>query len=89
MNKGNTKIEIKHAGTLVKSRGNKTIGGIFSVAIYENEVRMGSKKLPLLELKKLSGVYRINQNKAMQEWLNTEEGLRWCLDTLEVSITGG
>lgn len=74
---------IKHIATLTKKRGNKLIGGIFEVYIHgESE----HKLLPLLELKEKSGIKRINQNKKIVEWLNSDEGRKWALKVTPATV---
>lgn len=73
---------IKHRGTLTKKRGNKLIGGVYEVSIHGK----GHKLLPLLELKELTGVKRINQHAKIEEWLNSNEGRKWALEVPAESV---
>lgn len=71
---------IKIHASSTKRIGRKTEG------IYEVTID-GTKKhkyLPANELKELAGLRRINMFTKAEEWLNTEEGRKWAIETPHV-----
>lgn len=68
---------IEHIATLTMRRGGKLVGGVYEVKI---DGQLSHKYLPLLELKEKSGVKRIDHNKKIEEWLNSDEGRKWALE---------
>lgn len=73
---------IEHKATLTRRRGGKLIGGVYEVSIPGK----GRKLLPLIKLKELSGVKRIDQHAKIDAWLNTEEGTKWALEVPAASV---
>lgn len=56
-----------------KFKGKTT--GVYEVSIHGQ----GHKYLPIDELKKLSGVKRIDHTAKIEAWLNTDDGRKWAL----------
>lgn len=64
-----------------KKRVGRKSEGVYEVIIdniYQH------KYLPMNDLKALAGAKRADNFKRIQEWLNTEEGRKWAIDTPHV-----
>lgn len=67
---------IKYMTHMTKTTKGKT-NGVYEVSIHGQ----GHKYLPINELKERAGVKRINQTAKIIDWLNSEEGRKWALET--------